>query len=287
MTDVMHPVTVAAARQWALQQLTKTPTAAADVRSLLCFVLACSATYLFTYPEAVLSAEQWQRLQHLIERRQQGEPIAYITGQRAFWTFSLAVNDATLIPRPETELLVEEALAYLHARSTGCHVLDLGTGTGAVALAIASEIRDAVITGVDFVPAAVLLAQHNAKQLGLAQVRFIASDWFSALAGQNFDLIVSNPPYVEAESLYLQQGDVRFEPHSALTAGPDGLDDIRHIIAAARQHLSAQGALMIEHGWQQAATVQQLFVQHGYHAIVTKRDLQQHDRVTIGYISPV
>lgn len=282
MNNTLSDRAIAAARAWAVAQLSDSDSPQQDVRSLLCHVLDCSPTYLFTYPERLLTDAQQAHFACLVERRMQGEPIAYITGQREFWSLPLAVNSSTLIPRPETELLVEEALRFLQQRGEHLRVLDLGTGTGAIALAIASERPDCHVTAVDRVPEAVALAIHNARQCKIDNLTIQQSDWFSSLQQQQFDLIVSNPPYVENESPYLLQGDVQFEPRSALTSGVDGLDDIKRIVADARAYMKPHAALMIEHGWQQAAAIQQLFVLHGYHAIVTKKDMQQLDRLTLG-----
>ncbi|QJR79692.1 peptide chain release factor N(5)-glutamine methyltransferase [Alteromonas pelagimontana] len=272
--------TVTEALQWAKAELAQGESPLLDARILLARSINQSLTYLFTWPEAILTDAQWRTFCAFIERRQKGEPIAYISGERDFWSLSLAVNPATLIPRPETELLVELALARLpSSRPTVC---DLGTGTGAVALAIATERPDALITGVDVVPAAVSLAKENAKRNKLEHVCFVHSEWFSALSDKRFDMIVSNPPYVEETSAFLQEGDVRFEPKSALTSGPDGLKDIKIIIEQAPDWLHHQGWLLLEHGYQQGQAVHTFFNQRGFHQVTTVKDGSGHDRITMG-----
>lgn len=266
-----------------------------DAELLLAAVLSCSRSYLFTWPEKPLSAAQTEQFEHLLNQRVQGQPIAYILGQREFWGLALKVNASTLIPRPDTEILVETALEKLPEKNPlkiqqagseppypACRVLDLGTGTGAIALALKSERPDCDITGVDFSLEAVRLAQHNADALKL-QIHFLQSDWFSALHNAApFTLIVSNPPYIEAKDPHLSQGDVRFEPLSALISGADGLDDIRKITQQAHNFLQHNGWLIIEHGYNQAAAVQQLFRQNGYIHINTRHDYGGNPRITLG-----
>jgi release factor glutamine methyltransferase len=217
----------------------------------------------------------------LINRRINGEPVAYITGRRGFWSFDLQVTPDTLIPRPETELLVELALAYIHP-NLASQVLDLGTGTGAIALAIAHERPNAHVLAVDYSEAALAVAKNNATELKIRNIEFIQSDWYSNIVSQRVDVIVSNPPYIEAADVHLQQGDLRFEPVQALTSGTDGLDAIRIIIAGAKNHLNPHAWLMIEHGWNQAEAVRNLFAQSGFVEISTEQDLGNRDRVTMG-----
>ncbi|OOE95992.1 protein-(glutamine-N5) methyltransferase, release factor-specific [Salinivibrio sp. MA351] len=251
-----------------------------DVKALLCHVLAQPTSYLYTWPERKLTAAQLAQFRQLFARRLQGEPIAYILGYRDFWTLRLNVSPATLIPRPETELLVEQALALLPA--TPCRVLDLGTGTGAVALAIASERPDITVVGVDLMPEAVMLASRNADAHQINNVHFIQSDWFKALSDMHrFDLIVSNPPYIDETDPHLQQGDVRFEPMSALVAEDSGLADIRYIGQSAPDYLAASGWLMVEHGYNQGEAVRRVWKEAGWHNLQTQQDYAGLDRITL------
>ncbi|WP_167145668.1 peptide chain release factor N(5)-glutamine methyltransferase [Pseudomonas sp. OTU750018] len=261
-------------------ELPDSPTPRLDAELLLANALGKSRSYLHTWPERELEAEQLERYQAAIVRRQAGEPVAYILGQQGFWSLDLEVASHTLIPRPDTELLVETVLALLPA--TPAALLDLGTGTGAIALALASERPAWRLTGVDRVAEAVALAERNRARLGLNNASFIESHWFSALAGQRYQLIVSNPPYIAADDRHLAEGDVRFEPSSALVAGADGLDDIRLIIAQAPEYLEAGGWLLLEHGFDQAAAVRELLSARGFSAVESRRDLGGHERISLG-----
>ncbi|WP_300719948.1 peptide chain release factor N(5)-glutamine methyltransferase [Pseudomonas sp.] len=261
-------------------QLPDSPTARLDAELLLAAALGKSRSYLHTWPEKIVSSEAALTFDHYLQRRRSGEPVAYILGQQGFWNLDLEVAPHTLIPRPDTELLVETALELLPA--TPVSVLDLGTGSGAIALALASERPVWQVTAVDRVPEAVTLAERNCQRLGLENVTVLNSYWFSALSNQRFDLIISNPPYIAADDIHLSEGDVRFEPESALVAGVDGLDDIRWIIAAAPQHLKAGGQLMLEHGYDQAAAVQDLLLSAGFEQVESRKDLGLHERITLG-----
>lgn len=261
-------------------ELPDSPTPRLDAELLLAQALGKSRGYLHTWPEREPEAPQLERFQAALARRRTGEPVAYILGRQGFWSLDLDVASHTLIPRPDTELLVETALALLPA--TPLQVLDLGTGTGAIALALACERPAWQVTGVDRVAEAVALAQGNGARLQLANARFAESCWFSALAGQRFQLIVSNPPYIAAADPHLSQGDVRFEPSSALVAGIDGLDDIRLIIEQAPEHLLAGGWLLLEHGFDQAEAVRELLAQRGFAAVDSRRDLGGHQRISLG-----
>ena len=249
---------------------------------LLAACLQREVIYLHTWPEKLLDELQMKTFQKYIRQRSLGHPVAHIIGYRDFWSLRLKVSPATLIPRPETELLVEIALNInLVEDST---VLDLGTGTGAIALALASENPYWTITGLDKSSQAVSLAKDNAVMNNLERVNFIQSDWFSAIEDQQFDLIVTNPPYIEENNQYLQQGDVRFEPSSALTSGVDGLDDIRFIVSQSKHYLTDNGWLLIEHGFQQSSQVMNILRAHGFNQIRSELDLNGLPRVTLGYI---
>jgi len=256
-----------------------------DVEILLCHILGVTRSYLLAWPEKILTAKQYSQFQTLLARRVQGEPIAYITGHKEFWSLDLQINKNTLIPRPETELLVEQALARL---SPDCRalVIDLGTGSGAIALAIAHERSQCNVLATDKSIAALNVARDNAQSLGLHRVQFLISDWCSGLGDIKAELIVSNPPYVAIADPHLK-GDVRYEPLCALVAGKDGLADIRRLIAFSQSHLVPQGWLLLEHGYDQAEAVGVLFKQHAYESITTYQDLAGFSRVTVGQKMPV
>jgi len=259
-------------------------TARLDAELLLAFVLEKDRTWLYTWSDKVLTLAQWQQYQALIAERAIGQPVAYLTGFREFWGLELKVSPDTLIPRPDTETLVETALSL--PVDAGASIADLGTGTGAIALALASEQPDWSVTACDYQPGAVQLAEQNRIRLGLNNVRVVQSDWCQALSEHHFDLIVSNPPYIEADDPHLQQGDVRFEPLSALTSGADGLDDIRLICHQVRRCLKDQGWLLLEHGYDQADAVQKIMLEKGFTQVRSVQDLAGQDRITLGcYLS--
>ncbi len=250
-----------------------------EAEILLSFTLAKPRSYLRAWPERTLLEKDWECYAALIERRRQGEPIAYLTGGREFWSLDLRVTPATLIPRPETESLVERALARLPA-DRPVRIADLGTGSGAIALALASERPSARIVATDCSPAALAVARQNARRLQLDNVSFRLGGWCQALDDQRFAMIASNPPYVREHDPHLNQGDVRFEPGLALIAGPDGLEALRHIAANARRHLTPNGDLFLEHGHDQRKDLTGILQQAGYQAVRSYPDLAGLDRVT-------
>lgn len=258
-----------------------TSTAKLDVEVLLMHVLKKERSYLYAQPEALLSSEQSEKLQELLGRRQDGEPVAYLTGYKDFWSLRLLVSSQTLIPRPETETLVEQAVGLIRKYSLQ-NILDLGTGTGAVALAIAKECPQVSVTAVDKSGSALAVAKQNQKNNQIFNVEFIQSDWFSELGNAQFEVIVSNPPYVAEDDPHLYQGDVRFEPQHALVAGKDGLDDLMQVISHAQMHLYPSGWLLCEHGYNQSLPVTELYINYQYQKINTYQDLAGIDRVTVG-----
>lgn len=259
-----------------------------DAEILLGHSLKQSRAWLLTYQEEELSENQHADFQDLIERRKQGEPIAYILGEREFWSLNLQINSSTLIPRPETEVLVEVALEKAQLPFQGImSIADLGTGSGAIALALASELTNAFVTATDKSEEALLVAKQNAEQFGLSNVEFLHSNWFDNLTEHRFNIICSNPPYIETLDPHLQQGDLRFEPQSALASGPDGFFDIQQIIAQAKNYLHNDGWLVLEHGFQQADRTQTLFAEHGFMHINTREDYAGHPRITYGQKPPL
>ncbi|MGE8329074.1 peptide chain release factor N(5)-glutamine methyltransferase [Pseudomonas urmiensis] len=261
-------------------QLPDSPTERLDAELLLAAALGKSRSYLHTWPERIVSSAAAQVFADFLSRRRAGEPVAYILGQQGFWKLDLEVAPHTLIPRPDTELLVETALELLPA--TPARMLDLGTGTGAIALALASERPAWQVMAVDRIDEAVALAERNRQRLQLNNVHVRTSHWYDALDGERFDLIISNPPYIRAEDPHLVAGDVRFEPTSALVAGQDGLDDLRVIIAQAPGHLLPGGWLLLEHGYDQAADVRELLSQQGFGDVCSRIDLGGHERISLG-----
>jgi release factor glutamine methyltransferase len=256
-----------------------------DIEIFLTYILQKNRTYLFTWPENELTEEQTKTFNAFFARRLTGEPVAHIIGQREFWSLQLIVNNSTLIPRPDTELLVEAALGLFveEQENKSRRLLDLGTGTGAIVLALAHEKNSWQCLGVDSALAAVELAEKNRVQLNLHNVKIQHSNWFSALANEApFDVIVSNPPYIDPNDEHLSEGDVRFEPLSALIAENKGLADLEFIIAHAPQYLTENGWLLVEHGYDQGAAVRNLFTVNYFDNVNTFRDFGRNERVTIG-----
>jgi release factor glutamine methyltransferase len=270
------------ALQLGLIKLHDTDSPEVDSQYLLCHVLDCELSYLRIWPEKLLTPEQQSQFENLLAQRQKGIPVAHLIGSRGFWTLDLNVNKHTLIPRPDTELLVERALKHFES---GMQIVDLGTGSGAVALAMASERSDVKVFASDYSLQALEVAVSNAQKYHLDNVFFWQGSWLNAIAHQSVDIVVSNPPYIEQTDPHLHIGDVRFEPIAALAAGDDGLDDIRQIIVDACQVLKRGGWLLLEHGYQQASDVAQLFKEAGFSFIHTYQDFGGNDRVTEGQLA--
>jgi release factor glutamine methyltransferase len=257
-------------------------TARLDIELILTHILQKNRTWLFTWSDHVLTEKQTADFLQMLERRKNGEPVAHIIGQREFWSLSFDVNNSTLIPRPDTELLVETLLElFSHdLPDASRHCLDLGTGTGAIALSLAHEKKFWKVVGVDQSPAAIELAEKNRQKFQLQNVNLKISDWFSNMDQQQFDVIVSNPPYIDPQDPHLSQGDLRFEPLTALIADEKGLADIKHIIHHAKNYLLSGGWLLLEHGYDQAEAVKKLLHENGYAQIQTRKDYGGNDRVT-------
>ncbi|WP_275297953.1 peptide chain release factor N(5)-glutamine methyltransferase [Marinobacter sediminum] len=250
-----------------------------DAELLLNHVTGLSRTSFRAWPEREVTADQAAEFDSLVSERADGKPVAYLLGHQEFWSLPLLVSPSTLIPRPDTECLVEAALSL--PLPAAARVLDLGTGTGAIALALANEQRDWQVTACDCVDEAVALARSNARELGLS-VEVLQSSWFSGLTPGKFDLIVSNPPYIANTDHHLREGDVRFEPSSALVSGEDGLDDIRQIVAQAPDWLEPGGWLLMEHGFDQAGAVRSLLETRGFVTVESQKDYGDRDRMTLG-----
>ena len=276
-----------------LAQKNPTENSKIDALVLLQHATGKSRTQILAFDDTEIDEKVRLKLTALLDRRLSGEPIAYILGEKEFWSLPLNVSKGTLIPRPDTEILVENALQIalekLQKNPPHFRILDLGTGTGAIALALASELSSICqkqqisleIIGVDLMPDVVELAQSNAERNKL-NVQFLQSRWFENITGQ-FDLIVSNPPYIDAQDEHLRQGDVRFEPLSALVANDAGYADLRHIIELAPSYLNSNGALLLEHGWQQGEKVRSIFQENHWEIVETMRDYGDNERVTLGF----
>jgi release factor glutamine methyltransferase len=257
-----------------------------EVDLLIAHAIDRPLAWLLAHGEFQPEASDLAEIQRLLQARAQGVPVAYLTGRRGFWNFDLAVDAGTLIPRPETELLVELALARLPT-DAAARVADLGTGSGAIAIALGSERPRLQLLATDASPAALDVALANACRLGARSIEFRLGDWCAALAvDERFHMILSNPPYLGEGDVHLQQGDLRFEPRSALASGVDGLDAIRRISAKAPLHLSPGGWLLLEHGQSQGVAVREILRSAGLHDVETMRDLESRDRVTLGRMPP-
>jgi len=257
-----------------------------DAEILLQHVINQPLSWLIAFGDRIASTEHTRAYYQLVEKRQQGQPIAYLIGERDFWSLVLSVNEHVLIPRPDTETLVEAALERIDSSNQNLKLLDLGTGSGAIALSLAKEQPTANVVALDQSPDALKVATHNAQHNQINNVQFMQSDWFSALDDrQKFDLIASNPPYIEPNDPHLAQGDLRFEPASALVAQENGLSDLRIIINQAPEYLNANGWLIVEHGYNQADDMKQLFNERGFTNVSTVYDLNQLPRCTLGQYS--
>lgn len=252
-----------------------------DAQWLLAHALGCTRSWLYAHGDGIADALLAGHFQALVARRAAGEPVAYLTGRRGFWSFELSVTSATLIPRPETELLVELALARLPA-DRDLRIADLGTGSGAIGLALAGERPRSQVIATDASNDALIVARGNAAALAINNIEFRHGDWFAPLVDERFDLIASNPPYIADNDPHLGQGDLRHEPASALASGVDGLDAIRRIVGDAPLHLVAGGWLLLEHGLEQGKAVRALLRDARFIEIATQRDLEHRDRITLG-----
>ena len=271
-------LTDAAAR---LAVVSETPRLDAEV--LLGHILAQPRSYLFAHPEELLASGKANAFDLILQQRLADQPVAYLIGEREFWSLTLRVNPSTLIPRPETELLVEKALAHV-PDDRAVHVLELGTGSGAVALALSVERPTSNIVATDACSDALSIARQNAATHGTSNIKFVAGDWFDPLADRRFDVIVSNPPYVRDADPHLGKGDARFEPRRALAGGPDGLDALRLIISGAGLHLNSDSWLLLEHGYDQADDVAALLSSRGFDSVCCHHDTAGHPRVTEAHL---
>lgn len=273
-------MTIAEALQRA-QELIHSDSAKLDVELLLVAILGRERSYLYAWPDRQLTTEQQRLFDTWFRRRASGEPVAHILGRRGFWTLDLEVSSATLIPRPDTELLVEVALELLQGEVAEPRIIDLGTGTGAIAIALACELPRATVVATDFAEEVVALAERNRQRSGCSNLSVLRSDWWSDVNG-HFHLVLSNPPYIAEDDPHLNVGDVRFEPRSALVAADAGLADLRRVISGAPEHLLPGGWLLLEHGWRQGEAVRDLLNSQGFADVFSRRDYGGHERISGG-----
>ena len=266
--------------KYAKQKLDSSSSRRIDSEILLCSILNCNRTKLYAYPDKVLSFDDKKKYKELINKRSEGYPIAYLTKQKEFWGHTLHINDNILIPRPETELLVEKALKLISIFSLN-KILELGTGSGAIAIAIASEKPNINIEATDIKDNIIKIACKNADLYKIKNIKFVKSNWFSDIKKNNFDLIVSNPPYVSKNDPVLRNSDIRFEPVSALVSGNDGLDDLKKIIRESSDYLKNNGWLIVEHAYDQGAKVRKLFLENEFTS-KTIKDYNKLERITFG-----
>lgn len=262
----------------ATQLLSQSNSPKLDAELLLAAVLKTTRTYFISHPEREITPTEFSEFTALLKQRQEGKPIAYLIGHKEFWSLDLVVTPDTLIPRPETELLVEQVLKKITGKKK--YIADLGTGSGAIALALAKEHPDWIIHATDISPDALDIAKLNAERLHISNVTFFQGDWCNALPEQTYDVIVSNPPYVAEEELPLMSPGVAFEPQAALFSKDQGLADLRKIINSAHSYLKPKGLLFLEHGFQQACAIQSIFTQMGYTEVTVYKDLAGLDRIT-------
>lgn len=265
------------------EKLVHSESAKLDTEVLLCSILNCERSKLYSHPELTLSNSEVDSFNQLINLRSAGQPIAYLTHEKEFWSLSFHVTEDTLIPRPETECLVEKALTLIPQNSKG-NILDLGTGSGAIAIAIATERPQTKITATDKSEAALKIAKLNANTHNIKNIVFKKANWFDIEKREAYDLIVSNPPYINDNDPHLTQGDIQFEPMTALASGSDGLDDLRVIIGQAKINMNKQAWLLVEHGYNQKEQVQHLFIENGFTSVSTVKDYSGNDRISLGQI---
>ena len=274
--------TVTELLQKAEQDINCSSSARLDAEILLCDVMRFNRSKIYSHPDQPVADEKLTLFKSLIEQRRQGHPIAHLTGKKEFWSLELAINEDTLIPRPETECLVETSLQLI-PDDKECNILDLGTGSGAIAIAIASERPHCNIIATDINANALAMAKKNAAFHGLTNIQFLVSDWYKNIPAQTFDLIVSNPPYIKQDDEHLSQGDVRFEPKLALIAGTDGMQAINIILELAKTYLARDARLLVEHGYDQKELVRHGFLVNGFNQVTTIQDLSGQDRITYGH----
>ena len=267
--------------QQAEQSINSSESARLDAEILFCDVMQLQRSRIYSHPEQLVPEDKSVLFQSLIEQRQLGHPIAHLTGKKEFWSLELTVNRDTLIPRPETELLVETALQII-PQDAAFSILDLGTGSGAIAIAIASERPNCRIVATDINSNALAIARKNAETHQMDNIQFYPSNWYQNIPSQSFDMIVSNPPYIRQDDEHLSQGDVRFDPELALVAGTDGMQAINMILESAKHYLASDACLLIEHGYDQKPLVQEAFLKHDFKRIKTFQDLSGQDRITLG-----
>jgi len=278
---VSHSLTIKDALSHAASLLVESDSAALDSEVLLVHALQKDRSYFRAWPEKILSNEELSAFNLLVEKRITGTPVSYLREEREFWSRSFKTSPDVLIPRPDTELLIDIVL-HKFTTKQALKILDLGTGSGAIAITLALELDSAQVTAVDFSQEALSIARHNASQHTVSNIQFIHSDWFNNVPSETFDLVVSNPPYIDCDDPHLQEGDVRFEPHSALVAEHNGFSDIEHITQNAMTFLKPRGILLFEHGYQQGKQVQILLESSGFKATEQFQDLQGHTRATLG-----